>query len=60
MDSSVVLDIVLAEAACAVLFAHVSTAYNAPQEEAGMSAGFSRACALRGGLTHVGAGGRAL
>ncbi len=57
--SSVILDIMLAEAACAVLFAHVSTAYNALQEEAGMAAGFSWACALIGGLTHIGAGGSA-
>lgn len=43
-----------------MLFAHLSTAYNAPQEEAGMAAGFSRACALRGGLTYAGAAGSAL
>lgn len=48
----------LAEVACAVLFAHVSTADNALQEEAGMAAGFSRA--LSGGFTHTGAAGSAL
>lgn len=58
--SSIVLDTALAEVACAVLSAHISTAYNALQEEAGMAAGFSRACALRGGLTHTGAAGSAL
>lgn len=58
--SAVVLDIVLAEVACAVLFAHVSTANNALQGEAGMAVGFSRTCALRGGLTYTGAAGSAL
>lgn len=58
--SSVVLGVMLTEVACAVLFAHVSAAYNALQEEAGMAAGLSRACALRGGLTHTGAVGSAL
>lgn len=44
-----------------MLFAHVSTAYIALREEAGVAAGFSWAFALRGGLTHIWArGGRAL
>lgn len=41
----------------AVLFAHVSTAYSVLWEKAGMAAGFSWAFALRGGLTHIWAGG---
>lgn len=37
--SSVLLNIVLARVAWAVLFACISTAYNALQEEAGIAAG---------------------
>lgn len=42
-----------------MLLGHVSTAYSALQEEAGMAIGFIWACALRRGLTHTGAVGSA-